>query len=129
VIEFASRLENITLVDEFILGLKKEHCIPDKLYYDALHAVNEAVTNAIKHGNGNDPSKNVVVQFKSCPPDRFVFTVSDEGPGFNLHTVPDPFRPGGIGRTGGRGILIMKRLADRLLFNEKGNRVELHFIK
>lgn len=128
-IEFASQLENIALVDEFILELKKEHVLNEKLYHDILLSVNEAVTNAIKHGNRNDPSKKIVVQFSSPAPDRFIFTVSDEGGGFNWHKMPDPLRPETIGRTGGRGIFIMKRLANHLLFNEQGSKVELHFIR
>jgi serine/threonine-protein kinase RsbW len=56
-----------------------------------------------------------------------VFTVSDEGNGFDVNSIPDPTAPENIENLSGRGIFIIKKLADQCIFNTIGNELELHF--
>jgi serine/threonine-protein kinase RsbW len=74
-------------------------------------AVREAVTNAVVHGNRQDESKVVVIQFKSSA-SAIEITVRDEGSGFNPESVPDPTDPRNLLKTSGRGILFMRTFMD-----------------
>jgi serine/threonine-protein kinase RsbW len=56
-----------------------------------------------------------------------IVTVTDEGPGFNPATIPDPTLPENIEELSGRGVFLMKKLADSITFNEKGNSVTMNF--
>jgi serine/threonine-protein kinase RsbW len=86
---------------------------------DALHwvgvAVRECVVNAIKHGNQNDESKRVVVEFSPVPPhdaEELVIRVEDEGEGFDPNDLPDPLAPENILRSSGRGIFLIRSFMD-----------------
>jgi serine/threonine-protein kinase RsbW len=87
-------------------------------------ALDEAICNAIKHGNRNDPAKKVSVR---CQVSREVvrMEVEDEGEGFDPHHVPDPLQENNLERPSGRGLLLMRRYAAWMQFNERGNRVTL----
>ena len=57
-----------------------------------------------------------------------MFTVIDQGPGFDYDTLPDPTAPENLEKIGGRGIFLMKHLADEVKFENEGRTVQLHFI-
>lgn len=83
-------------------------------------AIEEALANAIRHGNGLDREKRVRIGCKMAPK-RLVVEVSDEGPGFEPKAIPDPTSPENIERPGGRGLLLMRSFMTRVEFNEPGN--------
>lgn len=76
-------------------------------------AVREAVTNAVLHGNRQDESKVVEIQFKNSAT-ALEITVRDEGCGFNPDNVPDPTDPRNLLKTSGRGILFMRTFMDEV---------------
>jgi serine/threonine-protein kinase RsbW len=93
---------------------------------DALHwvsvAVRESVVNAIKHGNQNDESKRVVVEFTPVPPhapEELVIRVEDEGEGFDPGELADPLAPENILKSSGRGIFLIRSFMDDVLL-ERG---------
>ena len=89
-------------------------------------ALTEAVTNAIQHGNKYDPEKNINLQF--IPNQKeLVFTIKDQGTGFDFNNLPDPTEPNNIEKPHGRGIYLMKHLADKVEFSDSGRSVELNF--
>jgi serine/threonine-protein kinase RsbW len=88
---------------------------------EALHwvsvAVRESVINAIKHGNREDESKRVHVEFTALNgdgPPGLVIRVRDEGPGFDPDTVPDPLAPENVLKSSGRGIFLIRNFMDEL---------------
>ena len=86
---------------------------------DSLHwvsvAVRESVVNAIKHGNKNDESKRVVVEFTPMPlddPEELIIRVEDEGEGFDPEDIADPLAPENILKSSGRGIFLIRSFMD-----------------
>ena len=87
-------------------------------------ALEEALVNAIKHGNGLDPDKTVRV---NCliEDDLLRVEIEDQGPGFNMGDVPDPTAEENLERPCGRGIMLIKSFMTSVEYNAKGNRVVL----
>lgn len=85
-------------------------------------ALGEAVSNAILYGNREDPSRRVRLEGR-VERDVVRVTVADEGEGFDPVAVPDPTTGGRRERSSGRGLFLMRRLADEVRHNERGNEV------
>jgi len=83
-------------------------------------AVEEALVNAIKHGNRNDPAKTVTV---TCwlSQDLFRIEIEDQGEGFDPDAVPDPTSPERLEEPTGRGIMLMRTFMSKVAYNSKGN--------
>jgi serine/threonine-protein kinase RsbW len=95
---------------------------PHSVRFNVRVALCEALANAILYGNRNDPAKTVDLRARYGP--RTVeIHVTDEGPGFDPETVPDPTLPENLERADGRGVFLIRRLMDEVRFNEKGNSV------
>ncbi|UCF18960.1 MAG: SpoIIE family protein phosphatase [Gemmatimonadota bacterium] len=87
-------------------------------------ALSEALSNAILYGNEGDRNKKVRVR-ANVDAWNIKVQISDEGPGFDLGELPDPTRGEAIEASGGRGIFLLRRLADDVVYNEIGNAVTL----
>ena len=124
--QIVSQPESINLVEKLIDEIKAEYNIHEECYGNMLVAVTEAVNNAIQHGNKYDPEKMVHISYE-VDPDQIAFTVSDEGAGFDYVNLPDPTDPENIEKPTGRGVFLMKHLADQIIFSENGRVVELYF--
>lgn len=85
-------------------------------------AVGEALINAMECGNGCDPDKMVGIQAELYP-HQIRLAVSDEGPGFDPSLVPDPRSPDILEGPCGRGLFIIRHLADQVEFNARGNTI------
>lgn len=125
-LNISSKVENLTLVQKLIedvcdqMDLSKDH------FGNIAVAVSEAVTNAIQHGNKSDPSKSVDIHFHS-EENAVSFLIRDEGNGFDYHNLPDPTLPENLEKPNGRGVFLMKNLADTVNFIDSGKCVELKF--
>ncbi len=86
--------------------------------------VTEALANAMLYGNGRDPRKRVLVEAQLTT-NALVVKVTDEGRGFDPRAVPDPTLPSNRTRPGGRGIFLIRKLMDRVEFNERGNSITM----
>lgn len=125
-IDFQSRTENLSLVEKLVDNVCSQHEISEDYYGNILIAVTEAVNNAIQHGNKMDDGKKVFVSFDNGEKD-ISFTIQDQGDGFDFEDLPDPTNPENIEKPNGRGIFLMKNLADEVNFYEDGRQVELRF--
>lgn len=83
-------------------------------------ALEEAIVNAIKHGNQMDPGKQVSVWY-AVAVDRFEVRITDEGPGFNPSDVPDPTQPENLERPCGRGVFLIRNLMTSVEYHGAGN--------
>ncbi len=125
-IQVPSISENIRMIESFIDNAKERYHLDDDIYGNIMIAVTEAVNNAIKHGNGSDKSKNVFLSLL-LNENLILFIIKDEGSGFDYENLLDPTAPENLEKPGGRGIFLMKNLADEVNFKENGRIVELSF--
>jgi serine/threonine-protein kinase RsbW len=88
----------------------------------------ESLSNAIRHGNCMDESKQVLVECKVSP-QRFWLRVEDEGCGFRPQTVPDCTADENIECPGGRGLALIKAYMTHVEHNQRGNRVTMEKIR
>lgn len=123
-----SDLSNLSLVESLIDKACQQVEVDEDNYGNVLIAVTEAVNNAIIHGNKMDNSKSVDIGFYDEPL-SFGFEIVDKGLGFDFEHLPDPTAPENIEKENGRGIFLMRNLADEVLFNESGNSVSVIFNK
>jgi serine/threonine-protein kinase RsbW len=87
-------------------------------------ALEEALVNAIKHGNQMDRAKKVRIAYQLFT-DRFLVQISDEGSGFDPTDVPDPTAFENLERPCGRGLMLMRHYMTDVAFNERGNGVNM----
>jgi serine/threonine-protein kinase RsbW len=121
-----SEVDNLRLVEKAIDELSMELDLSDEVYGNVLVATMEATNNAIVHGNLSDPSKEVKIEILFEKKELMVH-IEDQGHGFDYATVPDPTAPGNLEKINGRGIFLMERLSDEILYLEAGRIVELKF--
>ncbi len=87
-------------------------------------ALEEALVNAIKHGNQMDPDKRVFVVY-NVTTERFDIRITDEGAGFNPEDVPDPTAIENLERPCGRGLLLMRGFMTEVEYHGRGNVVSM----
>lgn len=87
-------------------------------------ALDEALANAVKHGNRLDPSKRVTLRY-SISHERVVISIEDEGEGFSVASVADPTDNENLDKPGGRGLLMMRSFMTQISYNDSGNCVTL----
>ena len=122
-IEFKSELKNMSYIQQFIEDISDAYSINDTYFGNVLIALNEAVKNAILHGNKSQSTKKVKVSFWE-EKNQLNFIVSDEGEGFNFRNLPNPIE----NENEGRGLFLMHTLADKVEFSDNGKSVHLNFI-
>ncbi len=125
-LQLPSKQESITLLENLIEEIADKHNISEDTFANMMTTLSEATINAIVHGNKLDPNKKVIINAE-IENRRIVWTVTDEGEGFDYNNLADPTAPENVENLTGRGVFIMKHLADQCIFNTKGNEVELHF--
>ena len=126
-LQLPSRLNSIISVENFIDSLRNRHNLNEETFANVLVCLSEAVNNAIVHGNKEDENKKIYINLEIVEGKRLIFTISDEGDGFDYNNLPDPTAPENLENYTGRGVFIIKKLADQCIFNTKGNELELHF--
>jgi serine/threonine-protein kinase RsbW len=110
-------------MERFVAELA-DHGFTEKELFGMRLAVEEAVVNAVKHGNGYDPRKKVRVQY-SVTPQQVLVAVEDEGPGFNPEEVPNPLEAENLERPSGRGLFLMRCYMTWVQYNQRGNAVTM----
>jgi serine/threonine-protein kinase RsbW len=87
-------------------------------------AMEEALVNAVEHGNQLDADKRVHIVCRISDAAAFI-QITDEGPGFDPRAVPDPTDEDRLECPGGRGVMLMRNFMTEVVFNESGNQVTL----
>ncbi len=114
-LEFTSAFEMLDFVQVVSDHIGRSIGLDD----DAVHwvgvAIRESVINAIKHGNRQDVSKHVFVDFETAGSDgldELVIRVRDEGQGFDPKAIADPLAPENLLKASGRGIFLIRSFMD-----------------
>ncbi|MBL4700494.1 MAG: ATP-binding protein [Phycisphaeraceae bacterium] len=87
-------------------------------------ALDEALANAIRHGNQSDESKTVEIDY-SIDDQQVKISITDQGPGFHPSEIPDPTLDENLERPCGRGVMLMRAYMTEVFFNESGNCVTM----
>ena len=119
-------LRSIASPKQAILNELERHGYSENDIFALKLALEEALTNAVKHGNANDPTKNVVVRYMVTP-EKAEVMVQDEGVGFLPESVPDCTCSERLPIPNGRGIMLMKSYMDKICYRDKGR--EVYFMK
>lgn len=125
-LKIVSKIENLRKVEKLIDELSTEYNISADVYGNILIAALEAANNAILHGNKLDENKNVDIAVE-IDEKKLKIKIDDEGNGFDYKNVPDPTAPENIENVNGRGIFLMEKLSDHIVFTRNGATVELEF--
>lgn len=126
-LELDSKPEVIHSVEIFLEEISSELSFKEDVYANVMVAVTEAVNNSILHGNKEDPTKKVFLNVHMESQYRLKITISDEGEGFDPDGLADPTAPENIENIGGRGVFLMRHLADELSFSDDGRTVIMIF--
>ena len=118
--------KSLLSLESWINSLCETYSISVELYGNILIALSEAVNNAIIHGNKNVVEKEALVE-AFFDNNLLVFTVTDQGEGFNFLNLPDPTLPENLEKPQGRGVFLMNHLSDGVVYQEPGNSVEISF--
>lgn len=123
-----SDYQSLIDVEKIVGDVCDEFGVQEDAFGNVLIAVSEAVNNAIQHGNKNNPEAKV--EIKVANQDKtFCIQVKDQGPGFSYQDLPDPTAPENLLKDSGRGVFLMKNLADEVEFQNTGSIVNLYFHK
>jgi serine/threonine-protein kinase RsbW len=91
-------------------------------------AVREAAVNAVLHGNAYDQNKHITASFETTS-DSLIIRITDQGPGLDPNSIPDPLAPENILRGSGRGIFLIRAFMDEVNFRQLHPGTELTLIK
>jgi serine/threonine-protein kinase RsbW len=94
---------------------------PDAVFGIKL-SLEEALTNAVRHGNAGDPDKTVTIRY-FVDAERVVVMVRDEGNGFRPEAVPDPTADENLERPSGRELMLMQSYMSQVTYSPRGNEV------
>ncbi len=125
-VRFSSTYDNLAKVEKLVEEVCEENQVSEDYYGNILVAVTEAVNNSIQHGNKFDPAKDIEIEYEKRE-DELVFRITDQGHGFDYTNIPDPTDPQNLEKINGRGVFLMRHLADKVNFLENGRIVEMCF--
>lgn len=111
----------VDAISETLEGLE----VPEQKRFEVALAVQEALANAVVHGCGNDPSKQVRCRLQSNPEGRILISVTDPGPGFSPERLPDPKRQENVYADHGRGVYLIRQLMDEVQIERPGNEIRM----
>ena len=111
-------------VQERIIGLMEQNAWPMRECFGVRLALEEAVVNAIKHGNRMEPDKKVFIACELTA-EEITVVIEDQGDGFKPEDVPDPTDDENLENPGGRGIMLIRSFMNGVAYNDRGNRLTM----
>ena len=124
VFRIPSQIEYLRKVSSRILDALASRNVPETTLFNIRLCVEEAVRNAVVHGNHCDKNLSVTVTYWA-EGRKFFMEVADEGKGFDHRRLPDPTDSEHILRNSGRGVYLIRKLMDKVEFNETGNSIRM----
>lgn len=124
-IEIPSDIKYIREVSSKILKSLEPYNLNEGMLSDIRLCVEEAVRNSIVHGNLNDRKLPVTVDYGIETGNALIIDIADNGKGFDHNKVPDPTHEGNLLKGSGRGVYLIRKLMDKVEYNNKGNKIRL----
>ncbi len=125
-LQLTSDLDELPKLESFLDEVCTQYDVHEDIYPGIMLAVTEATTNAIIHGNEFDPAKVVWIRVYHQD-SELVFTVADQGKGFDPNNLPNPVEEDNLLKSGGRGVYLIRHYAHDVRFNDKGNEITMLF--
>ena len=124
--ECISTPKEIRRVEQFLNRVNSTARLDDGTFHRLFVSTTEAINNAILHGNKSDPAKKVCITC-ALNKDSIAVQVTDEGTGFDPASVPNPLDEQNLMKESGRGIFLIRSMADRVNFSttESGTTIEM----
>jgi serine/threonine-protein kinase RsbW len=116
-LEFTSTVEMVDFVQVVSDHVGRTLGLDDEAVHWVGVAIRESVINAIRHGNRNDESKHVFVEFERAPAGEvpgLTVCVRDQGEGFDPETIANPLEPDNLLKSSGRGIFLIRSFMDEV---------------
>ncbi len=123
-LELPSELTLMNSVLEYLLDRVSRLGLVEIEQSNLFVALDEAFVNAVKHGNRNDPDKLLRVTAELSATEA-IFTVEDEGDGFDVHEIPDPTDPDNLFKSNGRGVLLIYNIMDEVEYSKSGKHLRM----
>ncbi len=111
-------------VQERIIGLMEQNAWPMRECFGVRLALEEAMVNAIKHGNRMESDKQVFIACELTA-EEIMVVIEDQGEGFKPEDVPDPTEDENLENPGGRGIMLIRSFMNAVAYNDRGNRLTM----
>lgn len=121
-----SSTDEVYKLEGFVDQLQQWADFNDDIYGNIMLTLSEAVSNAIIHGNKENPEKEIKVS-AWLNGGSIKISVKDEGEGFDPDALPDPLKAENLLKEGGRGVFLMGQYADNVEYSEQGNKLTLTF--
>ncbi|MEQ1886477.1 MAG: ATP-binding protein [Bryobacteraceae bacterium] len=130
IVAVANDLAEVSRLNEMLSTLWQQKGLPEDLEMPAVLALEEILSNSIRHGCKGRTDADIRVEFRFLP-DAFEFVVSDNGAPYNplLREDPDIHLPLEQRSPGGLGIFLVRRLADDVQYEFRDGRNRLLFRK
>jgi len=126
--KLASTMDSVAEVEAAAEKLTHSAGMDEDEGFRVVMAVREAAVNAVLHGNGYDPNKQITVSLENNGK-SLVITVADEGEGLDPEKIPDPLAPENLLRGTGRGIFLIRSFLDEVHFRQLHPGTELTLVK
>jgi serine/threonine-protein kinase RsbW len=126
-ISLSSELISLNEGEKFIQEFCADCSVDQNRLSEVQSAVLAAASNAIHYGHQEHGPRLFYLECYISDSNSMNFVVSDSGKGFDFNNIPDPTDPGNIEKPCGRGIYLMRKLADKFTFNKGGSEVVLEF--
>jgi serine/threonine-protein kinase RsbW len=124
-----SRVEYVDAMHAVAEEMAKLAGMPEDDGFHFALAVREAATNAVTHGNGQDPDKQVTLRFE-LENHSLLAAIRDQGSGFSFSRTADPRLPENRFKTSGRGLLLMRSFVDEVSYDHQpGVGTEVRLLK
>uniref|UniRef100_UPI00321756D5 ATP-binding protein n=1 Tax=uncultured Draconibacterium sp. TaxID=1573823 RepID=UPI00321756D5 len=123
ILEIKSKKSELKKVEKFISNVFATYQLKKECFNKVLLCVTEAVINSIIHGNKGDHTKKVELTV-NCKTHLISVKITDEGEGFDVNNLPNPIQKDNLLKESGRGIHIIRTIANEVSFNEKGNQLQ-----
>jgi len=123
-IEIASDYTLAKQIEDQLVSQAETHQYDEDVVFALRLSLEEALSNAIRHGNKGDANKKVTIRYQITS-DIIDIYVEDEGEGFNPTDIPDPTVQENLSIPSGRGIMLMRAYMNKVEYNAAGNVIHL----